>query len=211
MRLPVLLCVALLALPLRAEDAPTFDYYTLAVSLTPAFCDLTPERRNSVQCRQRPALSVHGLWPEKAAGKAPAFCRGAPFAPLPAAEDKALRRLMPDTGLQKHQWEKHGRCSGLSAPEYFRQLQRAYEGIRWPEALSVQGRDVVMERDVLLRELQRLNPGFPPRGIVLRCSGRDRPPLLTEIRLCLSPEGAPTACQANYRPNCPLALRLRAR
>lgn len=206
----LLLLSLLLSLPCRAE-VPPFDYYTLAVTLTPAFCDLNPDKRNSVQCRQRPALSVHGLWPEKAAGKAPAFCRGEPMDRLPEAEAQALRRLMPDAGLQKYQWEKHGRCSGLSARDYFRTLVREHDDIRWPAALDVRGRDAVMERDALLRELRRLNPALPEQGIVLRCSGKERPPLLTEIRLCLSPAGAPAACVANFRPNCPTALRIRAR
>lgn len=210
------LSAALLLFPLlfvsscRAE-APTFDYYTLAVTLTPAFCDLNPDKRSSVQCRQRPALSVHGLWPEKVAGKAPAFCRGEPIGRLPDTEVRELRRLMPDAGLQKYQWEKHGRCSGLTAGDYFRTLVREFGEIRWPAALDVRGRDAVMERDALLRELRRLNPSLPARGIVLRCSGKERPPLLTEIRLCLSPAGAPAACVANFRPNCPTALRIRAR
>jgi len=201
----------LLLAPLCRAEALPFDYYTLAVTLTPAFCDLNPDKRNSVQCRQRPALSVHGLWPEKMEGKAPAFCRGEPVGRLPETEARELRRLMPDAGLQKYQWEKHGRCSGLPAADYFRTLVREFGDIRWPAALDVRGRDAVMEREALLRELRRLNPALPARGIVLRCNGRERPPLLTEIRICLNPAGEPADCVANFRPNCPTALRIRAR
>lgn len=201
----------LLLLPGQPAQADGFDYYTLAVTLTPAFCDLNPGKRNSVQCRDRKALSLHGLWPEKNVGRAPASCRGPALGELPAADERELRRLMPDGSFRRYQWEKHGRCSGLAPPAYFRLMVREFNDIKWPPALDVRGRDTVMERDALLKEFRRLNPSLPEKSIVLRCDGRDRPPLLMEVRLCLSPDGKPGNCVANFRPNCPVALRIRAR
>lgn len=189
--------------------ADAFDYYTLAVTLTPAFCDLNPKRFNSVQCRERKPVVVHGLWPESASGKALEYCSGEPFA-IGQGTEKQLRRIMPDAGLRRYQWEKHGRCSRLSADGYFSILSREFDELKWPEQFKSTGRDVVVERSVILGELQRLNPGLPSGGIVLRCAGKERPPLLTEVRICLSAKGVPVNCAANYRPNCPVAVRIRA-
>ena len=193
-----------------AAVADGFDYYTLAVSLTPAFCDQNPKWRDSVQCRDRLPMSVHGLWPEKAQGRAPASCAGAGLL-LSAAQEKTLRGIMPDGGLRQHEWKTHGRCSGLESGAYFDLLAREFMQLKWPAQMQAQGRDVLMERQTLLSEFHRLNPGFPERAVVLRCEGRDRPPLLTEIRLCLTPEGQPAECMANFKPNCPLAIKIRAR
>lgn len=202
--LPVLLC----SLSVRAE-APLFDYYTLAVTLTPAFCDLNPDKRNSVQCRDRMPVSVHGLWPERFQGRSPEYCDGHEFA-VSQRNEKLLRRIMPDAGLRRYQWKKHGRCSGLAADRYFSVLAGEFDELKWPEHFRSRGRDVDIGRDVLLAELLRLNPGVHPKGLVLRCTGKGRPPLLTEVRVCLSPVGQPVACTANYRPNCPAAVRIRA-
>lgn len=190
--------------------ADGFDYYTLAVSLTPAFCDQNQKWRNSVQCRDRLPLTVHGLWPEKSHGRAPASCAGGALL-LSAAQEKTLRGIMPDGGLRQHEWKKHGRCSGLESGVYFDFLAREFMQLKWPERLQPRGRDIYAERQALLQEFHRLNPGFPERAVMLRCEGRDRPPLLSEIRLCLTPEGKPAECVANFKSNCPLAIKIRAR
>lgn len=203
-----LLFALLLATPLAA-DAELFDYYTLAVSLTPAYCDQNPKWRDSLQCRDRLPFTVHGLWPEKNTGRSPANCAGPPLQ-LSATDEKNLRGIMPDGGLRQHEWKKHGACSGLEPGAYFALLSREFRQLKWPAQLQTQGRDAVIERAVVLREFRRLNPGFPEHGIVLRCEGRDRPPLLSEIRVCLTPAGEPTECAANFKPNCPVAVKIRA-
>ncbi|MDF3029931.1 MAG: ribonuclease [Moraxellaceae bacterium] len=203
----------LLALWLAVQAAPAaaeaFDYYTLAVTLTPAFCDQNPKLRNSLQCRERMPFSVHGLWPEKKEGRAPESCAGGALTLSPRTE-KYLRSVMPDTSLRQHEWKKHGRCSGLDAERYFALLEKEFVELKWPAQLQP-GRDTIVERDVVLREFRRLNPGVPERGVMLRCEKKGRPPLLAEIRVCLTPDGRPTECIANFRPNCPVAVKVRAR
>lgn len=195
------------ALPARAEG---FDYYTFAISLTPAFCDQNPKWRNSVQCRERLPLSVHGLWPERKQGRTPENCSGGVLALSPTLE-KNLRGTMPDGSLRQYQWKKHGRCSGLAPEAYFAMIDREFMEMKWPDLLKPRGRDTIVERDVVLREIRRLNPGLPERGVMLRCEKGGRPPLLNEIRICLDAGGRPAECSANYRPNCPVALKIRAR
>jgi ribonuclease T2 len=197
----------------RAADVPAtpaFDYYTLAVSLTPGFCDQNPKWRDSRQCRDRFALSVHGLWPEKAQGRSPSSCAGGALL-LSEQQQRSLRDIMPDAGLRDHEWKTHGRCSGLDGATYFNVTERYFRALKWPPMLKPEGRDNLLERDVLLREIRKLNPALPERGLVLRCERSGRPPLLTEIRVCLSPQGKPVECAANFKPNCPVVIKIRAR
>jgi ribonuclease T2 len=163
-----------------------------------------------VQCRERLPLSVHGLWPERRQGRAPENCAGGELVLSPGLE-KNLRGTMPDRGLRQYQWKKHGRCSGLAAEAYFAAIDREFMELKWPEVVKPLGRDNIVERDLVLREIRRLNPGFPERGIVLRCEKGGRPPLLSEIRFCLDASGRPAECVANFRPNCPVAVKIRAR
>lgn len=207
LRLFLALCLASLATAARAE---AFDYYTFAISLTPAFCDQNPKWRDSVQCRNRLPVSVHGLWPERMGGPAPENCEGTAFQLSPGLE-RNLRGTMPDRGARQYQWKKHGACSGLAPEAYFSMIDREFMELKWPDLLQPQGRDQIVERAVVLREFRRLNPGFPERSVVLRCEGGQRPPLLAEIRVCLTPDGRPTECSANFRPNCPVAVKIRAR
>lgn len=190
--------------------APVFDYYTLAVSLTPGFCDQNPKWRDSRQCRDRFALTVHGLWPEKVQGRSPSSCAGGVLR-LSEEQQRSLRDIMPDAGLRDHEWKKHGRCSGLDGATYFALTERYFRALKWPALMRPEGRDNLLERDVLLREIRKLNPALPERGLVLRCEKSGRPPLLTEIRVCLSPQGRPVECAANFKPNCPVAIKIRAR
>lgn len=204
----LLLLAGFAAPPVQA--AGDFDYYTFALSLTPAFCDQNPQWRDSLQCRDRLPVTVHGLWPERLQGRSPDSCAGGALALSPALE-KELRGIMPDAGLRQHEWKKHGRCSGLDATAYFSLISREFMQLKIPPLLQPQGRDAVVQRDTVITELRRLNPSLPERGIVLRCEKKGRPPLLSEIRLCLTTEGKPTECAGNFRPNCPVAVQLRGR
>ena len=59
--------------PAVARDQPgEFDFYVLALSIAPSFCDLTGYRKHKAQCdhpsdadyRETP-LTIHGLWPNR--------------------------------------------------------------------------------------------------------------------------------------------------
>lgn len=204
-----LLSFLLLALFLASSPVRAFDHYMLAITLTPAFCDSNPKWRDSLQCRERPAFSVHGLWPQKGREKSPVYCSGGNLQ-LSAVQEKNLRGIMSDRSQRDYQWKKHGRCSGLTADHYFDFLAREFLEIKWPASLQPKGRDVVLERKTILQEFRKLNPAFPENGIVLRCEDKGRPPLLQEVRVCLTVEGRPAACQSS-RSNCPVAVQVRAR
>ncbi|MEW6119772.1 MAG: ribonuclease I [Pseudomonadota bacterium] len=137
--MPWLRLFLLLALwPLTAHAVPArFDYYLLALSVAPAFCEDDPARkRGFAQCRllsekgfKATPLTLHGLWPNRLDRRHPANCAGGaagPFCRLPAirlsADARArLGRAMPGTAdcLDRYQWARHGSCSGLREETYF--------------------------------------------------------------------------------------------
>lgn len=124
--------------PLAASSAPArFDYYLLALSVAPAFCEDEPARkRNFAQCRRLSEaafkampLTLHGLWPNRLSRRHPAYCAGEadgafcalPAIRLPAESRASLGRAMPGAAdcLDRYQWAKHGSCSGMREDAYF--------------------------------------------------------------------------------------------
>jgi len=116
-------------------EAGDFDYYLLSLSIAPSFCTLSGATQAKQECRsltqaafQQTPLTVHGLWPNHvrvSVNRQPHDCRGAAFGPLPEEVEASLQRFMPGgPGLQRHEWQKHGACSGLSPEAYFTEIVR---------------------------------------------------------------------------------------
>ena len=63
----------------RRQNTPgEFDFYVLALSWSPSFCEAAAERGNSgrsqVQCSRPYSFVVHGLWPQYERGF-PEYCQ----------------------------------------------------------------------------------------------------------------------------------------
>jgi len=128
---------ALLLAPLTSCAEPAhFNYYLLALSVAPVFCEDEPQRKRSfAQCRALSEagftampLTLHGLWPNRVDRKHPSYCGGEtggafcclPPLHLPAATRASLGQVMPAADcLDRYQWAKHGSCSGLAEADYF--------------------------------------------------------------------------------------------
>src|SRR5262245_58243141 len=105
----------------RRQNQPgQFDFYVLALSWSPSFCEAAGERGTPPQnqCGARPySFVVHGLWPQYDRGF-PEFCQ----VPAPRLERNLMTSmldLMPAPGLVYNEWDKHGTCTGLPARGYF--------------------------------------------------------------------------------------------
>ena len=94
----------------------------LAISWQNAFCETHKKKR---ECRQLEKSSyaashftLHGLWPQP---RSKVNCHGPKKVKLPKALYKELAEVMPavKSGLQNHEWKKHGTCYGKSPSEYF--------------------------------------------------------------------------------------------
>lgn len=186
--------LAALAVPASAgSDTPgEFDYWVLALSWSPQYCDSRPGDR---QCVYAHDFVVHGLWPQYERGF-PDFCehRGT----VPEATVERMLPLMPSEELIRYQWRKHGSCSGLPLEEYFMQVERARRAIAIPPAY----RNPTGHRQTSLAEIERefaeVNPGLTPAAIAVQCSGR----WLREVRICFDKAFQPRACGADVTDRC---------
>jgi ribonuclease T2 len=171
------------ALPASAEErggAPgRFDFYVLALSWSPNYCE--SDRRRSQQCEsgRRLGFVVHGLWPQHERGF-PTECgaeRGLPRAALDAAGG-----VFPDEGLARHQWRRHGTCSGLGPGEYMQAVRDARAKIRIPEPLSELAQDGETSPQAVERAFVGSNPGLRADMMSVQC----RRGALQEVRICLT-------------------------
>ena len=167
----------------RGATAPgEFDFYVLALSWSPGFCALEGERRGLDQCRPGSGLGfvVHGLWPQFERGF-PSECSA--FERPPTREAiQSVADLFPSESLARHEWRRHGTCSGKGPAGYFADVRRAREAVRVPEELSRPG----SERRATPRDVERAfveaNPGLRADMLAVAC----RRGVLQEVRVCFT-------------------------
>jgi ribonuclease T2 len=174
-------CAALAAAPAAAEDrAGDFDFYVLALSWSPAYCE-TASRPDPAQCdADIPGFTVHGLWPQYERGW-PQYCRNPYGRPTPATVARASD-VIPSRGLANYQWEKHGACSGLAPEPYFNLVRRARDQVVIPDALKAPERDMLVSPNAIETSFVAANPGMARDGIAVSCPGSGR----IEVRVCLT-------------------------
>jgi ribonuclease T2 len=197
---------------MRSKES--FDFYLMALSLHPAFCEDGNAKKRDCQLataadNARRPLVIHGLWPEnRRAESYPRDCEG-PRRDLSRSLRSELEQWMPGTvsGLHNHEWAKHGTCSGLSAEEYFRHSIELTERANSALAKVLLAN---IDSEVSAAELRRAaDAAIPGFGATLTFHCRNprspdpakrRRPYLTEIRLCVDNDGAagapatPLAC-----------------
>ncbi len=170
--------------PTRAQG---FDYYVLALSWSPSWCQSQAAEGDAPeQCAPDRDLgfSLHGLWPQYADGGWPENCRTEARDPARGVT-AGMADIMGSAGLAWYQWKKHGRCTGLSAADYFDLSRRAYQSIALPAYPP--GRRSAADVEQALLDA---NPGFQSDDIVVTCSDGQ----VREARICLTPELEPRAC-----------------
>lgn len=170
-----------------ANQPGTFDYYLLNLSWEPAFCaDVRHASRKACQIGGH-GFVVHGLWPQYQKGY-PEYCANTPAPTAP----QRYRDIMPDSGLLRHEWQRHGTCSGLSPDAYFGLMRQARAAIQIPPALSQPSKAFRIAPRELKQAFIAANPGLSTANIVLSCGNNQ----LTAVAFCLSKDGqTPTACQ----------------
>ncbi len=111
--------------------------YVLSVNWQPAFCETaerTPECRNQQpNSFEASHFTLHGLWPQPRSNE---YCgvsdrdiwasrdgrwRDLPALDLTIAQRRDLDEVMPgsQSGLDRHEWVKHGTCYGTDEREYY--------------------------------------------------------------------------------------------
>lgn len=191
---------------LQGTQAPGPRAYLLALTWRPGFCSDHPEW-NECRLPQKAdlitdQLVLHGLWLQPASET---YCLATDLERqldqdhqwrklTPLDLDEGLRRglgkAMPGmtSGLDRHEWVKHGRCTGLEANAYFREALRLLETLQASSFAQFlmsqrQGHGLTLGD---LRDHYELSFG---RGtgtnLSLVCSGHGAQALITELRIRL--------------------------
>ncbi|MBT1510957.1 ribonuclease T2 [Bradyrhizobium sp. SRL28] len=185
----------------RRQNAPgEFDFYVLALSWSPSFCEAAAERGNSgrsqVQCERPYSFVVHGLWPQYERGF-PEYCQR-PSPRLDRNIMTSMLDLMPAPGLIFNEWDKHGTCSGLGARAYFESVRKARAAVKIPEEFLQLSEQKTIAPGDLEAAFIKINPGLSSSAISVICSSRR----LSEVRICLSKDLQFRACDEIDRRTC---------
>lgn len=179
-----------------AERGSGFDYYVLALSWSPSFCEDNADR-SPYQCSgsRDYGFVAHGLWPQNETGW-PESCDVSARVP-DRTVDKMLP-IMPAKGLIFHQWKKHGTCSGLDPRAYFDTVKAAYDSVVIPAELRRLDRTLTIDPSVIEAAFIEANPAIDRDEIVINCS-KNR---LREVRVCLDKTLTPRACGRDVHREC---------
>ena len=170
------------------RDVPgQFDFYVLALSWSPSFCDVSRERgrtesrSHQAQCGGRPfSFVVHGLWPQYENGFPDSCIQPAPR--LNRNIVSSMLDLMPASGLVYNEWDKHGTCSGLTAQAYFELVRRARAVVKIPDQFLEVTQPTMVSPAAVETAFIKANAGLPEDAIAVTCDDRR----LSEVRICMS-------------------------
>ena len=185
----------------RQAEPGRFDFYVLALSWSPSYCEATENRaRNRArdrQCDGRPfSFVVHGLWPQYDRGF-PSYCQ----VPAPRLDRRIVGEmldLMPSPSLIFHEWDRHGTCSGLSAHAYFETVRKARATVKIPSDYLALGSPITVTPDEVAAAFVKANPGLSRGAVAVSCDGRR----LTEVRVCLGKDFSFHDCAETSRRAC---------
>lgn len=182
----------------EGDKAGEFDYYVMALSWSPSWCEIEGDARDAEQCDTDLGWSLHGLWPQFHRGY-PSYCNTVERAPS-RRETGEMADIMGSGGLAWHQWKKHGVCTGLSSSAYFDLSRRAYNSVKRPDVFRKLDKEVKLPATLIEEAFIKANPQFEPDMLTVTC--RDR--RIHEVRVCLSKDLEPVPCGRDVVKDCTL-------
>lgn len=201
----LLFCFGIIALAAFAQprrnqprgEPGLFDYYVLSLSWSPQYCSTPAGERDNLQCGsgRRFGFIAHGLWPQFERGW-PQFCT-VDSQPSPSEVTNMLD-IMPSPRLVRHEWSKHGTCSGLNATQYLALLRQAYRAIKTPPEFSGPQQQVQVKPAQLKKRFLEVNSLAGDSSLAVLCTGR----FLAEVRVCLDKKLKSRPCGADVRDQC---------
>ncbi|MCI0467036.1 MAG: ribonuclease T2 [Beijerinckiaceae bacterium] len=165
-----------------ADIPGNFDFYVLSLSWSAGFCASPDAARGRKQCETGANLGfvVHGLWPQYEYGY-PSDCGAAARTPSRMALESA-KGLYPDEGLARHEWRKHGTCSGKSPTDYFADVRRARDAVTIPLPFASAKEKQTWTTIDIMRAFTAANPRLRPGMLGVACNSG----VLQEVRICFS-------------------------
>ena len=182
----------------EGEQAGDFDYYVMSLSWSANWCAATGDARGDPQCDVGRGLTwtLHGLWPQFDDGY-PSYCRTAQNDPS-RGDTANMADIMGGAGLAFHEWKKHGRCSGLSAKDYFGLSRKAYRSVTIPPIFAQITKDLSVPAGVIEDAFVESNPGLARNQITVTCDGG----MIEEVRICVTKDLEPRECGADVVQDC---------
>ena len=182
------------------EKAGDFDYYVMSLSWSANWCALTGDARDDPQCDAGRGLTwtLHGLWPQYEDGY-PSYCRTGQSDPS-RSDTAAMADIMGGAGLAFYEWKKHGRCSGLSAKDYFAASRKAYDVVTIPPIFAQISKDLLVPASVIEDAFVESNPRLARNQITVTCDDG----MIQEVRICLTTALEPRDCGADVVQDCTL-------
>ncbi|AZF53003.1 Ribonuclease precursor [Pseudomonas sp. R4-34-07] len=179
----------------RSQGLPgDFDFYVLSLSWSPTFCLTHP---NNEQCSGKGyGFVLHGLWPQYARGGWPASC--APDVRLTNEEMRKGATLFPTRALLKHEWAKHGTCSGLAPLDYLEKTDTALGAVVIPPQLQPFNTPPSLAASEIEALFRASNPRMGNHGMAVICKGK----VLSEVRVCLTKDLAFAGCPRSVKSQC---------
>ncbi len=159
-----------------------FDYYVMTLSWSPGFCDLGGEDKSP---RQRAVGSgdgfvVHGLWPNNRTSANPENCD--PNEDASSADLAAAQGLYPSEGLARHEYRKHGTCTGLDARDYFDVVRTVRDELNIPPMLQGPHDLQRVSPETIEQAFIAANANLTPNSMAVTCARGE----LVDVRICLS-------------------------
>jgi ribonuclease T2 len=186
--LAALVVCVLCATPLRAQqkgEPGHFDFYLLDMPWGPEFCGIADV---SHECHAQRGFVLHGLWPQNDDGSYPVFCSSE----AGPADPRANLDITPDLALLKHEWTKHGTCSGVGPQRFFTMEHRAFASMHIPPALQHARQALEMSPGAILDLFYKANPQMPRGSLLVSC----RQHQLTAVEACFTRDLRPMRCRA---------------
>jgi ribonuclease T2 len=197
----------------RQNEPGRFDFYVLALSWSPSYCEAAqeraqgraqeptqaraPSRAGDQQCGGRPfAFVVHGLWPQYEQGF-PSYCQ-VPAPRLDRAIVGGMLDLMPSPRLIFHEWDRHGTCSGLSAHAYFETVRKARAVVKIPADYLELDRPITVSADEVAEAFVKANPGLSRASLAVACDSKR----MNEVRVCIGKDFSFRECPDVTRRAC---------
>ncbi|MEN6489135.1 MAG: ribonuclease T2 [Smithella sp.] len=195
----------------KKSSTGKFDSYVLALSWQPAFCETKPDKK---ECKtQTPDrydatnLALHGLWPNKNTDKKQTFgfcgvkksirkldtankwCK-MPSLNLTDETKKDLTQSMPGYAscLERHEWYKHGTCSGMKADKYFSTsnlLVATFAATAMGQYIAANVGSII-DADDLFKEFEKDFGEGSRDSLKLHCTKLEGVNLLVEVRVYLA-------------------------
>lgn len=216
------------------------DGYVLALSWQPGFC-ASAAGADKAECAGNDSapLTLHGLWPNadrNGDGRLDSgddYCLGADRTRLMATDRRDWSKLPPvslsadlrerlaevmpgvQSQLERHQWVKHGSCSGLGPERYFKiavDLTEEVASSGFARAIQAKAGSEVARNDLLRAFANAFDGGSS--ALQLICRRDDGTGHLAEIRVRLRSDeiedGLATALDedARVKGNCPARFRI---